>query len=205
MERISGHFANIIVEVKKRLEAMNMNVDNFRVSLTSHFNGEDFISSISSVSDMIDAMKRKQCWDYYNYQVLEGIIKHFGKDDSEMIGWMEEYKTRLMAFKATTKIADYIKDCTDDELKLNHRANTDYKKLYDRKFYQGLSFNLSRKSTIRIDENCLTYIDEEWTFVSDHFLLPPLPILLEKIVHGQTIMHRDKTVVDDKVADVTEV
>ena len=174
---------------------MNIDLDDFRLYLTTHVGCGDFISSISSASEMIEAVTKKRYWNYYNYHALEEIIKCFGKDDSEMIGWMEEYKTRLTAFKATTKIADYIKNCTDEELMDDaDKAFEGYQKLYDRKFYRKLSLKLwdSNDSSIKVDENCLSYIDELWTSASEHFLLPPLPILLEKIVQGQT-------------ADVTEV
>ncbi len=189
MESIKGHFAELTVRVIEKLKAMNIDVDNFRVYLTSHFGCGDFISSISSVSKMIEAVTTKRLWDYYNYHALEGIIKYFGKDDSEMIGWMEEYKSRFTSFKATTKIADFIdiKDSTYDEL--IDRADTlyeDYKKSYNNKFYRRLSFKLrkSKNSIISVNERCLSYIDELWTSLSDHFLLPSLPILLEKIREG---------------------
>ncbi len=188
MEHIKGHFADLTVRVRRRLKAINIDVDDFRLYLTSRFGCGDFISSISSVSEVIDAVTRKPLWDYYNYHALEGIIKYFGKDDSEMIGWMEKYKTRLTAFKATTKIADYIDIKDDDELIYGADIPfKDHQKLYDRKFYHELSFKLSQKrknNIIRVDERCLSYIDELWKSVSDQFLLPPLPIILEKIRNG---------------------
>ncbi len=100
---------------------------------------------------------------------------------------MEEYKTKLTAFKTTTKIADYIKGCTDDEFSNNaDEALEDYKKLYDTQFYRKLSLKLrdDKKSIIKVNENFLSYIDELWTSLSVHFLLPPLPVLLEKIHSG---------------------
>ncbi len=184
---IKGHYSHLIVRVVGKLRERNINVDDFRLYLTSHFGCGDFISSISSVPEIVEAVTRKQYWAYYNYYALEGIIKCFCKDDSEMIGWMKEYKTRLTAFKATTKIADYIKNCTDEELMDDaDEALDDYQKLYDRKFYLKLSLKLrkSNDSIRRVDENCLSYIDELWTSVSDHFILPPLPIILEKIRDG---------------------
>ena len=65
-------------------------------------------------------------------------------------------------------------------------ALEDYKKLYDTRFYRKLSLKLrdDRKSIIKVNENSLSYIDELWTSLSDHFLLPPLPVLLEKICSG---------------------
>ncbi len=184
-ESIRGHFADLTVRVMKRLKTINIDVDDFRVYLTSRFGYDDFISSISSVSEMINAVTRKPLWNYYNYHALERIIESFGKDDSEMIGWMEEYKTRLTAFKATTKISDYIKDCTDDEF-MDDADGEDYQKLYDKKFYRKLSLKLreSKSNILKVNENCLSYIDELWTSLSDQFLLPPLPNLLEKIRNG---------------------
>ncbi len=192
---IRGRYSQLIVRVIGKLRDKNINVDDFRLYLTSHLGRGDFISSISSASEMIEAVTRRRYWDYYNYYALEEIIKCFGKDGSEMIGWMKEYKTRLTAFKATTKIADYIKNCTDEELMDDaDKAFEGYQKLYDRNFYRKLSLKLrdSNNSNIKVDENCLSYIDKLWTSASNHFVLPALPILLEKIVHGQT-------------ADVTEV
>ena len=181
---IKGHYSRLIVRVVGKLRERNINVDDFRLYLTSHLGCGDFILNISSVSEMIEAVTRKRYWDYYNYYALEEIIKCFGKDDSEMIGWMKEYKTRLTAFKATTKIADYIKDCTDEELMDDaDEAFEGYQKLYDRNFYRKLSLKLrdSNNSIVKVDENSLSYIDENWTAMSDHFILPPLPVLLEKI------------------------
>ncbi len=183
MESIKGRFADLTVEVMRKLKTMKIDADDFRLYLISRLKCDNFILSMSSLSEMIEYGTRKRLWDYYNYSALEGIIKYFGKDDSEMIGKMEEYKTRLFAFKAKTKIADYVKYCTDYEVD----AFEDYKKLNDREFYQ-LSIKLwdSKKngSTIKVDENCLSYIDELWTSISNHFLLPPLSVLLEKIHSG---------------------
>ena len=190
MESIKGHFAELTVKVIERLKTMNIDVDNFRVYLTSRFGCGDFISSISSVSEMINAVTTKRLWDYYNYHALEGVIKHCGKNDSEMIGWMEEYKIRLTAFKATTKIYIADRNRKDNSLmdnSLMDNPDKDNQKSYDQRFYSELSVKLrdSKSGSIRkVNENCLSYIDELWTSLSDHFLLPPLPVLLEKICNG---------------------
>ncbi len=122
-----------------------------------------------------------------------------------MIGWMKEYKTRLTAFKATTKIADYIKDCIDEELMDD--ADEALDGYHDKQFYRKLAFILWTKhgNNLKVDENCLSYIDELWTSLSDHFILPRLPMFLEKMVQGGIIRRLYKTVVDEKIADVTEV
>ncbi len=89
---------------------------------------------------------------------------------------------QLTAFKATTKIADYIKDCTEDELMADNAGGIKY----DKEFYQELSFKLkeSDSSILKINEKCVTYIDEFWKDLSAQFHLPPLPILLDKIREG---------------------
>ena len=133
---------------------------------------------------MIETMMEGKYWSYYNYHALEGIIKHFAKDDNELIGRMEDYKTRLTAFKATTKIVDYIEDCTKDELLADDVVGAKMK--YDKEFYQKLSFKLkeSKYSILKINEKCLSYIDDLWNDISNQFYLPPLPILLAKICGG---------------------
>ncbi len=64
-----------------------------------------------------------------------------------------------------------------------NNADEALKKLYDTRFYRKLSLKLrdDKKSIIKVNENFLSYIDELWTSLSDHFLLPPLSVLLEKI------------------------
>ncbi len=128
----------------EKLKAKDINVDDFRFYLTTRLGCGDFISSISSVSEMIQAVTMKRYWDYYNYKALEGIIDYFCKDDSEMTGWMEEYESRLFAFKTTTKIAEYVKSCTDAELMDD--ANNEV--LFDKTFYKKLY--LSSSETMRI-------------------------------------------------------
>ncbi len=103
-----------------------------------------------------------------------------------MIGWMEEYKTRLFAFKTATKISDYVESYTDAELMDDAGEANNYYEAYDKRFYVRLSLKLreNRGSILRVNHNCLLYIDELWTTISRYFLLPPLPILLEKIRDG---------------------
>ena len=185
-KNIRESYSQLVVRVVGKLRDRNINIDDFRLYLTTYFGCGDFISSISSVSEMIVAVTRKPLWNFYNCYVLEGIIKYFCKDDSEMIGWMEEYKTRLSAFKTATKIADYVKGYADAELMADtDEAINDYE-VYDKKFFVELSFKLrkNRGSILRVDQNCLLYIDELWTTISSYFLLPSLPTLLEKIRKG---------------------
>ncbi len=78
LERIKGEFANLTMKVRKNL---TISVDDLCGYLTSLFGCGDFISSISTVSEMIDDVTQKQSWDYYNYHALEEIINHFGSKE----------------------------------------------------------------------------------------------------------------------------
>ncbi len=180
---IRESYSQLVVRVVGKLRDRNINIDDFRLYLTTNFGCGDFISSISSVSEMIVAVTGKPLWNFYNCYVLEGIIKYFCKDDSEMIGWMEEYKTKLSAFKTATKI---VKGYTDADLMADtDEAINDYE-VYDKKFFVKLSLKLRKNKDIilRVDQNCLLYIDELWTAISRYFLLISLPNLLEKIRKG---------------------
>ncbi len=174
------------MRVVGKLRDRNINVDDFRLYLKTYLGCGDFISSISSISEIIEAVTRKPLWNFYNCYVLEGIIECFGKDKSEMIGWMGEYKTRLSAFKTATKIADYVKGYTDAELMADtDEAINDYE-VYDTKLFVKLSLKLrkNKDSILRVDHNCLLHIDELWTTISSYFILPSLPTVLEKIRDG---------------------
>ncbi len=182
---IKCSFADLTVRVTRKLSTKYIEPGDLRHFLKCRLECGDIISGISSVPEMIEAVTEKTLWNYYNYHALEGIIKHFATDDMELIGWMEDYKTRLTAFKATTKIADYIEDCTEDELmadSVDGKSNVKY----DKVFYQKLSFKLSegKYSILKINEKCLSYIDDLWNDISSQFYLPPLPILLAKICGG---------------------
>ena len=52
---------------------------------------------------------------HYYCTPIEEIAKEFGGDDLELRGWIDDYKSELAGFKATTKIVDYIKVCNDEE------------------------------------------------------------------------------------------
>ncbi len=180
---IKSHFASLIVRVAEKL---NIKLENLRLFLISHLGCDgSILSGISSVRGIIETVTEKKLWDYYNYHALEGIIKHFAKDDTDLIEKMEDYKTRLTAFKATTKIADYIENCTENELMADNVDGISKMK-YDKEFYRALSYKLreSNNSILKINEKCLSHIDDLWNDISAQFYLPPLPTLLEKIRGG---------------------
>ncbi len=179
-------YSRLIVRVMGKLRDKNINVVDFRLYLKTYFGCGDFISSISSVTEMIEAVTRKPLWNFYNYCALEGIIECFGMNDSEMIGWLEEYKTRLSAFKTATKIADYVKGYTDADLMADTDETINDYEVYDKRFFIKLSLKLRKNedSILRVNQECLSHIDELWTTISSYFILPSLPTLLEKICDG---------------------
>ncbi len=59
-----------------------ISIDDLCGYITSLFGCGDFISSISTVSDVVT---QKQSWDYYNYHALEEIINHFGSKEMKGI------------------------------------------------------------------------------------------------------------------------
>ena len=175
-------FADLAIKVAENLSAKKIRPGDLRLLLKCRLGCGDIISGISCVRKMIETVTEKKYWDYYNYHALEGIIKHFAENATELLGRMEDHKTKLTAFKTTTKIADYIKECTKDELMVDGIS----KMKYDKEFNKELSFKLrdSKDSILKINEKCLSYIDNFWNDISDQFHLPPLPILLAKIRGG---------------------
>ncbi len=81
-----------------------------------------------------------------------------------MIGWMEEYKTRLTAFKATTKVCSYlIISRTVQKMNLWEMLMKHLKTI--RSCMTSNSDNNIKGSILRVNENCLSYIDELWTSI----------------------------------------
>ncbi len=71
---IRESYSQLVVRVVGKLREHNINIDDFRLYLKTHLGCGDSISSISSVSEMIEAATRKPLWNFYNYYALEGIF-----------------------------------------------------------------------------------------------------------------------------------
>lgn len=158
-------------------------MNDFRLYISTLFSPGDFISKCDSISEIFSAISHNLLWDYFFYHPVEQICKDFGNRNSELKRLINNYKSDLAGFKATTKIIEYIRECKDEnEIADPKKSISQYKARYDPQYCRRLAVKLNVPITIK----SLIYIDQFWKSVSDLFLLPSLPVLLESIHEGCT-------------------
>ena len=170
--KIKGSFATLVTRVTDQLKKKEIDMSSFRIYVINLFPPGDIISETFSMAEIFEAISRHQLWDYSNYVPIEGIIREFGWDNPELSRWMNDYKSELAGFKATTKIIDYIRVCDEeDEIADSEVSLRQHMARYDKRYCRKLTIKLKS----RITEKCLDYIDQFWRSIADHFFLPSLP------------------------------
>ena len=179
--KIKGSFATLVRKVTRKLKGKDIDMEDFRLYILNLFPPGDIIVDTVNVADIFEAVSRHQLWDYSYCTPIEEIAKEFGGDDLELRGWIDDYKSELAGFKATTKIVDYIKLCSDEkEIADSDQSLREDIARYDRRYCRKLTVKLKS----RVTEKSLDYIDQFWRSIADHFLLPSLSALLDSIQEG---------------------
>lgn len=178
LARIKGSFADLVTEVTEKLERRDIDIKRFRLYIVIVFKGITIAADAVSVTDIMEAVSYHPLWDYSCCTHIEKIAKKFVGDD-ELDKLIRNYKSELAGFKATIKIVDYIKDCSEKQKIADSRQSLD-KQRYDEHYYCKLTVKLKS----HVMEKSLDYIDELWTSIADHFLLPSLSGLLDSIHEG---------------------
>ena len=181
MSKIKGCFADLVRRIGKKLESRNINIQEFRTYMVTLFAPGHFINNIEDIVEIFQAISRHRLWDFSDYVNLEQISSDFGGGDPELDEWMTEYKTKLTGFYATTKIVEYIDAC-DSNIELAEADDSLQQDIarYDKKYCKTLTMKLQS----RVTQLCLDYIDQLWHSIANHFVLPSLSFLLEKIHKG---------------------
>ena len=178
--KIKGSFATLVRKVAAKLEQRHLSITEFRLYMFSLFPPGDIIADSATVTDIFGLLSRHRLWDYSYCTPIEEIANEFGGDDLELKGWINDYKSELAGFKATTRIVEYIKICSDEEIADAEQSLHQDMARYDRRYCRKLTFKLKS----RVTEKSLDYIDKFWQSIADHFLLPSLPVLLDSIQEG---------------------
>lgn len=184
LEKIKGHFASVVNRICVKLNELNTDMKRFRPFIANLFPPGNFLHKVDTVTEVFNALTHNRLWDHLYYcSTFEAIYREFGKGDHEMREWIDSYKAELAGFKATTKIIDYIEICNEyDDIADSEESISQYKARYDRQYFRKLTIKLE----VPVTEKSLVYIDEFWRSVSGLYLLPSLPVLLERICLGST-------------------
>ena len=172
-----------MLKVASKLDEKDINMKKFRLYIVTLFrrcNRQSIIAGNHSVTDIFEAISRYSFWNFSSCTRIEKIAKQFGGDDLELKGWIDEYKSELAGFKATTKIVKYIERCNDKEIVHSHQSLQNDMARYNNDYCHKLTVKLKSHVT----EKSLDYIDQFWMSFADHFLLPSLSALLDSIQKG---------------------
>ena len=166
LARIRGRFATLVTKVTDNLKRKNIDMEEFHLYIITFF-PRGIVSNANSVAEVFEAISQQQLWDHLSYSPLKEVSEKFERDDPQLKEWISEYKSELSGFKATTKIADYIKVNNEDEDMAEPEERLHMAR-YDKCYYRRLSFKLKTPVT----EKSLDYIDELWRSIAEYFYLP---------------------------------
>lgn len=179
---IKERFATLISKVAKRLQGIVDNIEEFRLHVTTLFPPGNVMQEADSITKICTAISRNQLWDYNSLSSVENIVTTFAENDTVLRQWIEDYESNFIGFKASTKIADFIKICSGDDF-----AEYPYDSIesdmarYNRCYCRKLRLKLK---THEVTKRSLLYVDCLWKSISKQLPIEPLSVLLEKIWTG---------------------
>ena len=174
-------------EVLHKLKRKEIDMEEFVTFVEQQFPA-NFVASIpdskkEKISTMFRAISSHLLWSYDHYFPLKSIAEEFAEDDTKSL--IESYERELASFYVTTKLADYIALCQDEE----NVADPDVPLApnpakYDREYYQTLTIKLDKPVT----NQTLQYIADIWKAVAKLLVIPSLTALLDRVVAGSLVI-----------------
>ncbi len=188
VRELEHRYDSLLQKVAKILDEKKISFRIFQEYAESFFNSKEkeVLANTSSIIDVFTSLSDSKVtrWKYDSIPALEDICKHFGKGNEDLMTMINDYKSELAGFKATTKIAHYMKTMkfTESDLELDEDSKPIKQTMskYNDKYCHKLSIKLK----VRVKESCISYIEKLWTSISDELLVPKLPVLLKDICVG---------------------
>ena len=177
-----GHLKREVLLVLKRKE---IEMDGFVAFVKSLFPAESIAcipAELEKISTVFDTITNKALWSYMHYTPLTSIAEEFAKDDTQQL--IESYETELANFCATTKLADFIALCQDEEKADPAAPLAPNSAKYDSEYLNKLTIKIGR----RVTNETLQYIVDLWKAVAKFFALPSLTALLDRVVAGSLVI-----------------
>ena len=181
-ERFAQLQVLIYRKIEARLHVKEISLVEVRLYIRALFSPGDCIPKEADVSDIFTAMTVNRLCDFVNYQPLLRIAKTFGGGDKEMEEKCTRYIEELKGYKMATTMERYISlasALSDEDLLL---PSIPARK--DERYLQQLTLKLG----LQISATSLMYIDELWDALANFFLLPPVTVILDRIIEGSVII-----------------
>ena len=177
--KIKSSFSNLVINVRSSLEKHDIGVTNVHQFLLNFFEGECDIPDVADMTKLFNSITTAKLWRYDHYSPLEYVAKSFLPEDDSARAQVLEYKTQLSGFQATTRILDFVKPSELEDPEEDEKLFSPKK--YNR-YYRKISFKLDLERII--SELTLEYVDKLWKMLMEEFGLPPLTVILDKIIEG---------------------
>ena len=172
---MKSEFSDLMLFTLKKLEVKKVDPSQLYLWLLIFFpsNGTRLPKS-DEIRTIFEDITAHNMWNWYEWDLLVEISERFLHEDKEVRAKIGGYGEVLAAYKATTEIANMIKD--------KHLAVVDTpsakRMRYDPSNYCKLEVQLQHLNPTEI---MVQYIDTLWERLRVQFQLPPLHILLDHL------------------------
>ena len=184
--KILQSFGHLKREVLRVLKQKEIEMDEFVAFVKSLFPAEGIASipaELEKISTVFDTITNKALWSYIHYTPLTSIAEEFAEDDTQQL--IKSYETKLANFYATTKLADFIALCQDEEkIAVRDVPLAPNSAKYDSEYLNKLTIKIGR----RVTNETLQYIVDLWKAVATFFSLPSLTALLDRVMAGSLVI-----------------
>ena len=183
LETIKRDFSCLLVDVRVALQALQIDVVNIRQFLVSFFQRDDCIPKSSDLTEIFNAISVAKLWHYDHYGPLKQLAESFLPEENPARKRITDYRSQLSGFYTTTKIIDFI-DLSDSEDYPQQEFSPEKYKPH----YHKLTLTLKLDRKVKLSDLTLKYVDTLWKALIEEFNLPPLTVVIDKIVKGSLII-----------------
>ena len=177
LQTINNKFGILQTKVCNRLEN-GVDIKNFLLFVINEFRPGDFIPPLpTSLTEIFEAITRNGLWDYFHYSPLENIVNRYGAGDTEMTGWIQNYRKDVQSYLLLAKVEDFFEPECDNCMEPSPAK----KAKHDSRYCCPMEWKVD------LVEHCrLHYLADVWKAFSGHCLVPNSPptALLDRIRKG---------------------
>ena len=195
LQKIKGQFASLLVEVRSTMEECQVKLKDVHQFLVTFFQSESCIRKPSDLTELFNIVTEAKLWRYDHYGPLKELAEKFLPDDQNPARKLvNKYKDQLSGFYTTTKIIDFLdlselddSDVdSDDDSQYDTQQSLSLKE--SKKLYRKLKVTLKLDRKIKLSDMTMSYVDTLWKALIKEFNLPPLTVIIKKIVSGSLII-----------------
>ena len=183
LQKIKSQFASLLIEVRSAMEACSVKMVDVHQFLVTFFQGECHIPEVCDLAKLFNVVTEAKLWRYDHYGPLKELAKRFLPDGDPASTHVDEYKSRLSGFYTTTKIIEFINlselEEAGDDSQQSAFVSENYKK-----YYHKLTITLKLDRKVKLSDMTLDYVNTLWMALVEEFNLPPLTVVMNKIVKG---------------------